>query len=706
MYGGNVLSLRQTFCPQRCTVICDVAARCFAPSRLLYGLGWPAIIVLLSCTAFATSPQDASSTDPVTVQNSDRDAELQAHIASLIEQLGDDNYRRRRNAQAELQQIGLPAYEQLRLAAGRRNPNPEVSRAAMYLLKSQQVSWALETDSIQVRDVLEHYNALNAAGRRTRHQQLGSIDTVDALVALARLARFESSDELSKSAALELMIRTADNVRNDAGTWQGTLRPDSPNELIELLRATVSGSDRPGCNWILALSDDLEALHGGQSPSGSTQVWHELVQAEHAYAEQAGTPESSESALELYRWLGNWITEIDSRKAAVALTRECLPLVGVERPELREMSQWLLDQDLPELLVELVDKRTELFQEDPALSLLFAEGLLKSGNADRAEEIAEQTNSGLREYVQRQVSPDTPESKIDTYEASLHQDLGDQLLIRGMFPWATREYETAIELEVTRRKRESDSDIPVLMMPNETEVARRVSLGILYWEGGQNRAAADTLLPVVEFLNDEGSDLPRGMYYTPQTLRSNFHFYSGLAARDVGDFEQAAEHLITALQIRRAEVNPDILIALRTVAQDEATRAVYRKEFDKMADRFRSEVLQCEALVTQHEDRAKQDDAKSRLATACNQLAWLLGNCQEQPAEALQLSLRSLELSPLSASYLDTLARCYFANDRLDEAIATQRKAVKREPYQRQLSAQLSFFLEEKSKQAAAKKQP
>jgi predicted Zn-dependent protease len=78
------------------------------------------------------------------------------------------------------------------------------------------------------------------------------------------------------------------------------------------------------------------------------------------------------------------------------------------------------------------------------------------------------------------------------------------------------------------------------------------------------------------------------------------------------------------------------------------------------------------------------------LAQACNQLAWLLANCNAHLDEAIYLSGRSLEIDPDSYAYLDTMSRCQFAAGRLKEAVDYQRRAVAKAPHDRMLNAQLA----------------
>lgn len=64
-----------------------------------------------------------------------------------------------------------------------------------------------------------------------------------------------------------------------------------------------------------------------------------------------------------------------------------------------------------------------------------------------------------------------------------------------------------------------------------------------------------------------------------------------------------------------------------------------------------------------------------------NHWAWLVSNTEGDYAKAVEFSQRSLELSPGSPSYLDTLGRCYYAAGELENAVKTQRQAVEGHPH-------------------------
>jgi tetratricopeptide (TPR) repeat protein len=110
--------------------------------------------------------------------------------------------------------------------------------------------------------------------------------------------------------------------------------------------------------------------------------------------------------------------------------------------------------------------------------------------------------------------------------------------------------------------------------------------------------------------------------------------------------------------------------------------------------------------------RAAGDEVRSKIseepesATNYNQLAWLIANTEGDFDEALRLSRKSLELSPDTGGYYDTLGRVYFARGDLENAVKSQTRAVELDPHSGLIQRQLELFrkkLEEKKQQPAAK---
>ncbi len=69
-----------------------------------------------------------------------------------------------------------------------------------------------------------------------------------------------------------------------------------------------------------------------------------------------------------------------------------------------------------------------------------------------------------------------------------------------------------------------------------------------------------------------------------------------------------------------------------------------------------------------------------------------MGNTEGNYQEALECSLKSLELRPDTSAYLDTLGRCYFAVKDYQNALKHQRMAVERDPHSKQMRRQLALF--------------
>ena len=76
----------------------------------------------------------------------------------------------------------------------------------------------------------------------------------------------------------------------------------------------------------------------------------------------------------------------------------------------------------------------------------------------------------------------------------------------------------------------------------------------------------------------------------------------------------------------------------------------------------------------------------------CNQFAWLVCNTQGDLDEALRASQKSLELSPNTSAYLDTLAHVYFAKGDVANAVKYQTLAMEREPHSGLLTGELKRF--------------
>ena len=103
------------------------------------------------------------------------------------------------------------------------------------------------------------------------------------------------------------------------------------------------------------------------------------------------------------------------------------------------------------------------------------------------------------------------------------------------------------------------------------------------------------------------------------------------------------------------------------------------------------------------DDMRKKIKRSPRDATNYNQLAWLIGNTEGDMNEAIKLSKKSLELSPDTGGYYDTLGRAYYGKGDYENAVENQLKAVELDPHSGQIQRQLKLF-QDALKEKKAKK--
>ncbi len=589
---------------------------------------------------------------------------LEARIAELIEQLGDDDYHARTKARWELGKIGLPAFTQLREAIS--HPNIQIATAARYLVQSQNVVWWLDTDSTEVRRLLMDYNTLNEVERDTRLNRLARNNSQDALLALCRLARFESNEKLSKSAALYLMETIANS------------KPDA--NLPRSILVTIEQDERRATQWLRALTKDL------LKDETQLDVWKNFAAdeaidaAKLQKANEGRRPiaESNAGALRFNNWVGKWLTSRVDRAQALDAVKQSMGLVAPNPYACLEYTKWALDAHLPELVVELSHKHQAIFELEPQLGYLLAECHRRAGNTEAAQAAAQQASQQIQALAEK-MTPIAATLNVNDLVTNRRTSVAKVLAERGMFDWAENEFKLAIEVTTSPR----------------VESLARSSFAEFYWGGGEYQKAADALRPM--FFDPESSaesGLP-GRASELGMVAPYFYFYDGLAATQNGNYELANDLFIKALQTgdpSPASNNPDIVIAMKQIANNDERRKVFEEHFEVMVQDFRGSVITSEQVLAESPDRRTRAYLSMELANNCNQLAWLLSRCEVAGDEAVNLSRRALEFYPDEPAYLDTLGRCYFTAGEIEEAIKYQERAVATTPHDRQMKAQLAEF--------------
>jgi tetratricopeptide (TPR) repeat protein len=165
---------------------------------------------------------------------------------------------------------------------------------------------------------------------------------------------------------------------------------------------------------------------------------------------------------------------------------------------------------------------------------------------------------------------------------------------------------------------------------------------------------------------------------------ARYHYMLACQAERDGDYAKQREHLLKAIEFDPKDA--DVLIAMyRAPESDLAWKTDTQGRIDKLSREI---------------ERQIEDDTNNPIWY--NQWAWLIANTEGDKQKAVQFSRRSLELLPNTASFLDTLGRCYYAVGDYKRAVKSQRRAVKLIPNMQVMQRQLKMFETKLAEQDAA----
>ena len=604
-------------------------------------------LCLLSAGIAAAAPGDVPPT-------ADAQAQLDARIAGLVEQLGAAEYGAREKAQAELVRVGLEAFDALHQA--QYNDDIEIALRARYLVRSMNVNWAQETDSPAVQQTLKDYGSQNPTERKTRMDRLAGLDKRQGLVALCRLARFETDNVLSKQAGLLIL---------------GQTEPAEAKERSEVARQILAGiglSKRTATQWLRTYARTLE------KPESTLPDWEKHTQEEQATLAQHPERTSREVVRDLYRWHVGHLQHLGRDSDAVAVMRRTIALLDGTPEQVTDIVGWLIDRQAWPVVLEVHERFSETFTENAQLLYSLAETYLKQGNAPLSEETANRAIALL---------PENPDAHF-----LVARWLEDK---RGLFDWAEREYRLVIK------------------MAPETSIATfrsRFFLSEMLHDRQMELAAAEVLQGMVATLKNSPNPeelVGRFNGKEPGSVYSRMHYFYACDAALKGDAKSHRERLRQGIEKDALDV--DVLIALyRLPDQTPADQASTKELIEAAVAQFREEMgIYEEAMRLQTDDLLEQ--AIGGMAEACNQYAWLVSNTFGDFDDAIKCSQKSIDLAPEQMGpYSDTLGRCYYAKGDLEKAVHHQKQAIKADPHSQQLKRQLAFFEKELASRPTPKK--
>ncbi|KAA1262417.1 hypothetical protein LF1_49810 [Rubripirellula obstinata] len=605
-------------------------------------------------SVFVSNLYAESDTD-VSAENGSSESESptaspSSEVHQLIERLGAESYATRVRARAQLQHLGLEAFDELH--AAQNHSDIEVEMASRYLVSSLMVSWAKDTDPKPVKRVLHEYGSQSEVERGSRIMRLGQMEPSMSVDALVRLTRFETSPQLSEMAALELMKQS---MVMDADVRRG---------MSDKIASGLGDSDRPPTEWLRVYAQDLAA--GKYSPD----AWNELiaVQRERIDTESAH-PATRKSVLELVQICASRSADLGNRDEAIRLATEHLDLIQPTSPKLIDAATWAIDHELHPVVLNLRGQFRRMFDEKPVLLYAAAEALQKQGDVTGAESMATAALKKEPMPTKEQAEKMSDAAKQDLAQA--HLDMAKRLQKRGQFEWSLREFDEILQ--------------SVDLASWESAIVR-LSASRMLGELQQHQKVVDMLQPFVDRL-DKDEKLRMGLQrrgLNLKLIRSDLEFHAALALAESGKRSESREKL--ALAYAKSGRNIDILIEMyKTDGNDEWRREVKRH----LALVTRSNEQDIEKIRKQI--RSGRVSAQGELSELLNNYAWLIANTEGDYEKALRYSLESLTLRIDGAKY-DTCARCYFAVGQIENAIKTQKKAIKLMPHSPPLERQLAEF--------------
>jgi len=420
-------------------------------------------------------------------------------------------------------------------------------------------------------------------------------------------------------------------------------------ELAETVRKNLGPSSRAGAKWLRIW------LRFGEDSQAAIAEWTKLVEAEQAALESSSKDTSPEIVAALLRFQINWFKKLQQTDKAMAAMRRLLDVEQGDPATLAELLDWLVEQKAWKVVAELAERFDPQIKENAILLYTLAQAYSAQGDKARAEKAAEEALN---------LNPGKEVEQID-----LHRyPTAFQLRQRGLFPWAEREFRYVIQ-----------------NAPEGHDIAAAAQFGLseMFHDQEKHEAAGKLLedaLRTHEKLQRGDNEIARR---SPAEIRSRMHYFLACHFQSQKDLPKQQEHLQAALEGDDPDIDAIIAFCrLPNLAPDrrQKVREVIGKTIAELENRIRSE---------------------PNNPMNYNQYAWLAGNTEGDLDLALKYSKKSLELSPESGSYYDTLAHVYFAKGDYQNAVKTQSKAARLEPRSGQIRQALERFrakLEEQKK--------
>jgi tetratricopeptide (TPR) repeat protein len=490
-----------------------------------------------STAALAQDDSPSQSVVPAAAISDESPAEFSKRVERLIEQMGDRRFTVRERAHAELAEIGAPAFDALTAAQSHRDL--EVAHRARLLVQSIRMEWVRESDSDEIRKLLEDYDSLPDSERRNRIEQLARKPQAEGLAALCRLVRFERSVLLSKQAALAVI----DQPRPTDSAWPQRSR---------IIQAETALSQRPAVRWLRAYAEFPT------QPDAALAAWESFVADEAQQTKALPTHDQRAIQAGLLRQQVIMLLARKEQDKALAAMQRMLDLEDNDGESLARLIEWVIRQEAWPLVDEVAKRFDRQLADDPYLIYLIAQAHETRGDSKRAAEMA---GKALEQQ------PGNP---------GHHLQIAYRLQQQGMAKWAEGEYRKAIEDDPEGRY---------------YEVARSILAELLndYERFGE---AAKLLEEVAQKMQEPRRRGRRGdnmLERNPDQVKARMHFFRGKQFAVEKQTDKQVEQLQLAL--KHDPVEADVLIALYRISdRPQAEHERTKERIRAAAAQFRQKV--------------------------------------------------------------------------------------------------------------------
>jgi tetratricopeptide (TPR) repeat protein len=518
------------------------------------------------------------------------------------------------------------------------------------LLQSLAVRWVRDDDPLPVKELLRGYEGKADDERANIMEQLSELPDHQAVAAFCRLARFDTTNVLSKRAALWLMQTSSPSTNPPSSDA-------SVNRLSDTIVKELGPSERDAAKWLHAFAETLK------NPAVTVETWQRIVTEEEAAFHTTPEKSSLDITRDLLRWQADFLERLGREEESLKAIARTIDLLDGTYEQVLETVDWLFQRKAWPLVDDVARRFPQRFDESPQLLYRLAAAQVNLGRKEEGEGTA------------RKAFEVTPDGHKEHFLAAFW------LEEKGLLEWSERAYRRVIEAVP------ADS-------PQGFGLLARLRLSEMLHDQLRDLAAAEVLQGAVDAIDrDENARyvLSAWSRREPGGVRSRLLYFYAEHCRVTGDAKKRAEHLKKAVE--HDPTDADVLIAMyRDSVQDPARRKEAVSLIEQAAAVFRQQIEQLERETIDPLNEPDRTESRGKLASENNQLAWLIANTEGDYEEALRCSRRSLELLPDTAGYLDTLGRCYYAKGDYEKAVQFQSRAVELEPHSGQIRRQLELF--------------